>query len=161
VSQPASVLRVRHHAECPDCFLLNICLHEKTSQVRPLKILLFQNLVLPRLVNHSDKFETHKATNSSFHFTTLAASQTTIPAWLAPTSPAWSTSSPSSPTAPCSASPRRWGLTRPPLQFFRRLLRRLGPWGCLGHSPQAKSATSACATAESKMASVPPCLVNV
>ena len=71
---------------CPDCFLLNICLHEKASQVKPqtswdliLKILLFRNLVLPRLANHSDKFETHKATNSSFHFTTLAASQTTIP----------------------------------------------------------------------------------
>ena len=77
--------QIMNITECPDCFLLNICLHEKASQVKPqsrnliLKILLIRNLVLPRLANHSDKFETHKATNSSFHSTTLAASQTTIP----------------------------------------------------------------------------------
>ena len=51
----------------------------ETSRNLILKIVIFRNLVLPRLANHSDKFETHKATNSSFHFTTLAASQTTIP----------------------------------------------------------------------------------
>ena len=76
--------QIMNITECPDCFLLNICLHEKASQVIQLRfyfenLFIFQNLVLPRLANHSDKFETHKATNSSFHFTTLAASQTTIP----------------------------------------------------------------------------------
>merc|ERR1711974_328137 len=84
-------------------------------------------------------------------FTTLAAFLTIIQALLAPTSLACSTSSLSSPTTLSSASPRPWGLTTQQQHCFRRPLRRLGHWDCLGISQLEMIATSASATADSSL----------
>merc|ERR1712037_233768 len=102
----------------------------------------------PLLEKHSGKFEIRKEMKSSSLFITPEACLTITQALLVPTSPVCFTSSPSSPTTLCLASPRQWGLTTQQQDSFRRRLRRLGHWGCLGISRLERTATSASATVE-------------